>query len=178
MKIITLLLMMLTVNVAQAVKIYKCPGKVEGQYTYQEKACKGAKVDEHTLGVVPSNEKKIAEAQAKLAQEIAASKEKEKSTATPTDAKTPVTTGDKPAPTSQAAPTSQTAPLVEQPSYGGLKPQNISSKPVVGLPSANTTQPAIPPNNPPVQNGNATPTIGLPPANTTQPPVPPGLNAK
>jgi hypothetical protein len=71
MKIITLTLltMVFSVGVVQA-KVYKCPGKIEGQYTYQEKPCKGAKADEHTVKIVPSDEKKIAEAQAKLANEI------------------------------------------------------------------------------------------------------------
>lgn len=76
MRIITLLLIMLSIGVAQAAKIYKCPGKVEKQYTYQEKPCKGSKVDEHTLNVVPVDEAKIAAAQAKLAAELEASKEK------------------------------------------------------------------------------------------------------
>lgn len=75
MKIIGLLVMMLSVGVAQA-KVYKCPGKIEGQYIYQEKPCKGAKPDEHTIKIVPADEKKIADAQAKLAKEIEAGKEK------------------------------------------------------------------------------------------------------
>lgn len=106
MKIITLLIMMLSVSVVQA-KVYKCPGKMEGQYTYQEKPCKGAKVDEHTLKIVPADEKKIAEAQAKLAKEIDASKEKkEPSTvlmAIPTNA-VPVAGNAQPANNSSAAP--------------------------------------------------------------------------
>lgn len=75
MKIITLLLMMLSVGVAEA-KVYKCPGKIEGQYIYQERPCKGSKPDEHTLKIAPVDEKKIADAQAKLAKDIEASKEK------------------------------------------------------------------------------------------------------
>lgn len=75
MKIITLLLMMLSIGVAQA-KVYKCPGKIEGQYVYQGVPCKGAKADEHTVKIIPADEKKIAEAQAKLAKEIDAGKEK------------------------------------------------------------------------------------------------------
>lgn len=71
MKIITLLLMIVSINVAQA-EIYKCPGKLEGQYTYQATPCKGAKADEHTLKVIPYDEKKAVEAQAKLAKEIEA----------------------------------------------------------------------------------------------------------
>lgn len=93
MKIITLLLMTLSIGVAQA-KVYKCPGKMEGQYTYQERPCKGAKPDEHTLKIIPADEKKIAEAQAQLAKEINAAKEKESPTAkTTTPANTTPTVG-------------------------------------------------------------------------------------
>jgi hypothetical protein len=76
MKIITLLLMMTSISVAQA-QVYRCPGKVEGQYTYQDKQCKGAKVDEHTLKIIPADEQKIAEAQAKLAKDLHGDKSQE-----------------------------------------------------------------------------------------------------
>jgi hypothetical protein len=69
MKTITLLLMIGGMSVAQA-QVYRCPGKVEGQYTYQDRPCKGAKAGEHTIKIIPADEQKIAEAQAKLAKEL------------------------------------------------------------------------------------------------------------
>ena len=77
MKIITALLMIVSASIAQA-QVYKCPGKIEGQYVYQQRPCKGAKADEHTVKIVPADEKKIAEAQAKLAKELDVDKDKEK----------------------------------------------------------------------------------------------------
>jgi hypothetical protein len=55
MKIITLLLVMASIDIAEA-NVYKCPGKIEGQYTYQARPCKGATADEHTVKILSSPE--------------------------------------------------------------------------------------------------------------------------
>lgn len=95
MKIVTLLLMMIGMSVAQAEPadqtakteqsanakpaekvekghVYKCPGKMEGHFVYQDRMCQGAKTGEHTIKIVPADAKKIAEAQAKLASDVEA----------------------------------------------------------------------------------------------------------
>lgn len=76
MKIISLLLLGASVSVAQA-QVYKCPGKVQGQFVYQQQACKGAKPEQHTVKIVPFDQQKIDEAQKKLADDVEARKEKE-----------------------------------------------------------------------------------------------------
>jgi hypothetical protein len=83
MKIIALVLLALTsLSVAQA-KVYKCPGKTPGQFVYQESLCKGAKPDEHTVKIVPFDQRKIDEAQANLAKETEELKAKEAGTQPP-----------------------------------------------------------------------------------------------
>jgi hypothetical protein len=104
MKIITLLLMITSISAAHA-QIYKCPGSVEGKFTYQERPCKGAKVDEHTLKTIPIDKQKIAEAQAKLAKELdpeAAQKQEESPKETDSGAKTE--TGVTPPPVAEKPP--------------------------------------------------------------------------
>ncbi len=86
MKIITLLLLCTSVSIVQA-KVYKCPGKVQGQFVYQQQACKGAKPEEHTVTIIPFDQQKIEAAQKTLADDMAARKEKEtKATAPATEA--------------------------------------------------------------------------------------------
>jgi hypothetical protein len=91
--------------VAQA-QVYKCPGKVQGQFVYQQQACKGAKPEQYTVKIVPFDQQKIDEAQKKLADDVEARKEKETIPA----AALP-TTGENPA----AKPASGTAPAAPPP---------------------------------------------------------------
>jgi hypothetical protein len=70
MKLLSLGLMMMTATLVQA-KVYKCPGKVEGQYVYQQSSCIGAKVDEHVLSIIPSDASKIEAARKKMAKDTA-----------------------------------------------------------------------------------------------------------
>lgn len=89
MKIITLLLLAASIGIAQA-KVYKCPGKTQGQFVYQQQACKGEKPDDHTLKIQTFDKRKIAEAQKNLAKEVAEIKEREQAALTPA---TPAETG-------------------------------------------------------------------------------------
>lgn len=140
MKIITLLVMMLSVGVAYGggvakAKIYKCPGKIEKQFIYQEKSCKGSKPDEHTLKLAPVDENKIKAAQAKLAKEIEDSKEK-KEPATmlltvPTNA-APATGNVQPATNNNAANTNTPAPATNS---------NVTTPAVVPAPTTPAPQP-------------------------------------
>lgn len=146
MKIITALLMIASAGVAQAT-VYKCPGKTEGQYVYQEKPCKGAKVDEHTVKIVPSDENKIAEAQAKLAKDIEAAETKDKKEL-PAGVKTEASesngtpTKPRPAPDSEMAPTNPATVSPPAPAVQPPKPSVTRPAPVV---PNSMPKPATPP---------------------------------
>lgn len=87
MKIITLLLFIASIGIAEANNIYKCPGKIEGQYTYQARPCKGAKPDEHMVKILSTGEKKTADTDGKSTTEPADTKETtEQTPETKTDA--------------------------------------------------------------------------------------------
>lgn len=151
MRTIIFLLAMTSITVAHA-EIYKCPGKVEGQYTYQKSSCKGAKADQHTLKIVPFDTKIVAEAQEKLAKEIEVNKAKEEGKQLPATV-TPTTT-------------TTLVPII--------MPQNSSSPPV-NSGTANTTNSLVNPS--PViiptssQTNVITPTPLLTPAPTVTPSI-------
>jgi len=89
MKIISLLLLAASIGIAQA-NVYKCPGKTQGQFVYQQQACKGAKPEDHTLKIQAFDKRKITEAQKSLAKEVADIKEREQAALAPV---TPAETG-------------------------------------------------------------------------------------
>ncbi len=123
MKIITLLMMTTSISVAQA-EIYKCPGSVEGKFTYQERPCKGAKVDEHTLKTIPIDKQRIAEAQAKLARELdPEGTQKTEETSRETEAAAAPKTGSEPNSDMSSPPL-----VIEKPPTNPPPPTNASQK--------------------------------------------------
>lgn len=124
MKIITFLLLAANIGIAQA-NVYKCPGKTQGQFVYQQQACKGAKLEEHTLKIQAFDKRKIVDAQKSLAKEVAEIKEKEQTTSTSVA----------PPETGQGANASNPPPSTTSPASS------------VPSPSAPEKQPAISPDN-------------------------------
>jgi hypothetical protein len=148
MKIVTLLFMIASVSAAHA-EIYKCPGKVEGQFTYQERPCKGAKANEHTLKTVPFDPKKITEAQEKLAKDIEANKAKEgQPLATP-----PATT---------------VSPTTNPPQNPPPPVNNGGANPSSGTPNANPVTVPAPPQT--SYDAKPAPVVSVPTPTVTNPP--------
>lgn len=152
-----------SIGVAQA-EIYKCPGSVEGKFTYQERPCKGAKVDEHTLKTIPIDKQRIAEAQAKLARELnPEGSQKTEETPRETDAvPAPKTTSSEP-----NGEVSPQAPVTEKPSVNPLPSSNTPKTTVVNPVAVAPKSSVIPP----VVIPKATPETALKPI-TAQPVIP------
>ena len=71
MKLIILPLLIASVGIAEA-RVYKCPGKLEGRYTYQEKPCskeEGA-ADKNEVAIIPTDKKREEAAVEKLNKDI------------------------------------------------------------------------------------------------------------
>jgi len=71
MKLIILPLLIASIGIAEA-SVYKCPGKLEGRYTYQEKPCskeEGA-ADKNEVTIIPTDKKRVKAAVEKLNKDI------------------------------------------------------------------------------------------------------------
>jgi hypothetical protein len=71
MKLIILPLIIASIGIAEA-SVYKCPGKLEGRYTYQEKPCskKEGAADKNEVKIIPTDKKRVEEAVEKLNKDI------------------------------------------------------------------------------------------------------------
>jgi len=129
MKISTFFLLAASIGIAQA-NVHKCPGKTQGQFVYQQQACKGAKPEDHTLKIQAFDKRKITEAQKSLAKEVAEIKEKEQAALAPV---TPAETGQGASssnpPSSTNPPTSSVPPAPAPEKQATLPPVNNSVPP-------------------------------------------------
>lgn len=77
MKLIILPLLIASVGIAEA-RVYKCPDKVEGRFTYQSKPCPNTEEEpeKNELEIIPVSEKRVKEAREKLEKELEAHQEK------------------------------------------------------------------------------------------------------
>ncbi len=71
MRLIILPLLIASIGIAEA-RVYKCPGKLEGRYTYQEKPCskKEGAADKNKVEIIPTNKKREKVAVEKLNKDI------------------------------------------------------------------------------------------------------------
>lgn len=71
MKLLILPLLVTSIGIAEA-GVYKCPSKINGRYTYQEKPCSKAieAVEKNIVEIVPTNKKKVEAAVEKLENEL------------------------------------------------------------------------------------------------------------
>lgn len=71
MKLIILPLLIASIGIAEA-RVYKCPEKLEGRYTYQEKPCskKDGVTDKNAIKIIPTNKKRVEAAVEKLNKDI------------------------------------------------------------------------------------------------------------
>lgn len=71
MRLIILPLLIASIGIAEA-RVYKCPEKLEGRYTYQEKPCskKDGATDKNAIKIIPTNKKRVEAAVEKLNKDI------------------------------------------------------------------------------------------------------------
>lgn len=77
MKLLILPLFIASIGIAEA-SVYKCPGKIEGRYTYQAKPCSKAEgaAEKNNVDIVPVNKKRVEAAVEKLNKDLKDYKEK------------------------------------------------------------------------------------------------------
>ncbi|MDQ7089218.1 MAG: hypothetical protein Q9M50_01020 [Methylococcales bacterium] len=86
MKLLILPLLIASIGIAEA-RVYKCPGKVEGRYTYQEKPCSKAEgaAEKNKVDIVPVNKKRVKAAVEKLNHDLKDHKKKKDDAAKASD---------------------------------------------------------------------------------------------
>lgn len=150
-RVFNFLILLLMTSTVQA-KVYKCPGKVEGQYIYQQSACKGAKVDEHTLTIIPSDEHKIEEARKQMAKATTLDSEKVEprevilslpQVAPTTSASPPSTNNNSTAPVQSNTATVPTNPPSEKPATATNSGATPSSSATTPSPNQPTAKPSV-----------------------------------